>query len=190
MRSLDAVLETLATLGGELGFSRNDLSYLRIEPIVRAATDSASGAVRMELRRSIEFHKKRWTLTRALRLPHLVRSVDDVTAFQLDEWVPNFVTSKRAVAPPALVDGGVPPETLAGRIVLIRAADPGYDWIFSHPIAGLVTQYGGVASHMSIRAAEFGLPAAIGCGELLFERLRASRMIELDCAARKVTVLS
>ena len=69
---------------------------------------------------------------------------------------------------------------------MIRAADPGYDWIFGHEIAGLITQYGGVASHMAIRAAEFGLPAAIGCGEVIFERLRNMSWIELDCASKTV----
>ena len=50
----------------------------------------------------------------------------------------------------------------AGSIVFIRSADPGYDWLFNRGIAGLVTEHGGANSHMAIRAAEFGLPAAIG----------------------------
>ena len=90
------------------------------------------------------------------------------------------------IAPPVLLEDRSAGVELRGQIVLIRAADPGYDWIFGHEIAGLITQYGGVASHMAIRAAEFGLPAAIGCGELMFGRLRAARLIELDCVNRKV----
>ena len=54
--------------------------------------------------------------------------------------------------------------------VLLENADPGFDWIFTKNPAGLITKYGGVASHMSIRCAEIGLPAAIGCGESLFNR--------------------
>ena len=52
---------------------------------------------------------------------------------------------------------------LEGKIVLIENADPGYDWIFSQNIIGLITKYGGANSHMAIRCAEFGVPAAIGC---------------------------
>jgi phosphoenolpyruvate-protein kinase (PTS system EI component) len=74
-----------------------------------------------------------------------------------------------------------------GCIVLIESADPGFDWIFSHEILGLVTQYGGANSHMAIRCAEFGLPAAIGCGEQLFEALAKAPVIELNCAARKLS---
>jgi len=79
-----------------------------------------------------------------------------------------------------------PMADLAGKIVLVRNADPGYDWLFSRNIAGLITAYGGVNSHMAIRAAEFGLPAAIGIGETLFEELMRSPVLSLDCAARQI----
>ena len=70
---------------------------------------------------------------------------------------------------------------LNGKVVLIENADPGYDWIFSYNIRGLVTKYGGVASHMAIRCAEFDIPAAIGCGVLKFDKLKNSKRILLDC---------
>ena len=190
MKSVDAALENTAQLGCELGFSRDDMSFLPVDQVVRGALDSPSGAVRMEFRRSIEFNKKRWGLTAAIRLPHLVRSLDDLSAFRQESWTPNFVSSKRVVAPPAVLETGSPTASLKDRIVLIRAADPGFDWIFGHPIAGLVTEYGGVASHMAIRAAEFGLPAAIGCGELIFNRLLSARLIELDCTSKRVHATS
>ena len=75
---------------------------------------------------------------------------------------------------------------LFGKIACIENADPGDDWIFTKGIKGLVTQYGGVNSHMAIRCAEFGLPAAIGCGERTFERLLAAGRIELNCADKIV----
>ena len=65
-------------------------------------------------------------------------------------------------------------------IVLIPQADPGYDWLFGQRIAGLITMYGGANSHMAIRSAEFGLPAAIGVGEQLFKTLQQAQEIELD----------
>ena len=52
--------------------------------------------------------------------------------------------------------------TLANKIVLIENADPGYDFIFSYKIKGLITEYGGANSHMSIRCLELGIPAIIG----------------------------
>ena len=40
------------------------------------------------------------------------------------------------------------------------------------------------------RAAEFGLPAALGCGEYLFEKLKHANLIELDCTNKKVRPVS
>jgi phosphoenolpyruvate-protein kinase (PTS system EI component) len=80
-------------------------------------------------------------------------------------------------------------QQIAGTIVLIENADPGFDWIFSHEIAALVTKYGGANSHMAIRCAEFGIPAAIGCGEAIFSRLSAAGLARLDCAARRIEVI-
>jgi phosphohistidine swiveling domain-containing protein len=75
------------------------------------------------------------------------------------------------------------------KILLIPQADPGFDWIFGHNIAGLVTMYGGGNSHMAIRAKEFGLPAAIGVGESLYNSLLSASIIELDVTNRKIEVI-
>ena len=74
-------------------------------------------------------------------------------------------------------------------MVLIESADPGYDWIFSYNIAGLITKYGGGNSHMAIRASEFGLPAAIGVGEALYKSLTHASVIELDVTNRKIEII-
>ena len=73
-----------------------------------------------------------------------------------------------------------------GKIVLIPQADPGYDWLFGHKIAGLITKYGGANSHMAIRAAEMSLPAAVGVSEKLYEQLTNADRILLDCANRLI----
>ena len=73
------------------------------------------------------------------------------------------MTAWSVEAPPAgsRTDGDV-----AGRIVLIPSADPGYDWLLARDIAGLITMFGGANSHMAVRAAECSLPAAIGVGDI------------------------
>lgn len=75
-------------------------------------------------------------------------------------------------------------DDVAGRIVLLESADPGYDFILNMDPAALVTAYGGPASHMAIRVAEKGLPACIGCGPSLFRDISADRMLVLDCAGQ------
>ena len=78
---------------------------------------------------------------------------------------------------------------LTGKIILIENADPGYDWIFTKNPSALITKYGGVASHMAIRCAEIGLPAAIGCGELIYEQLKNSSKLLLDCKHQEILIL-
>jgi len=117
----------------------------------------------------------------------LITKPQDVDFFFQEEFEPNFVTqlvleSEIVVLENQAVD-------IDHKIVLIENADPGFDWIFSHSIKGLITKYGGAASHMAIRCAEFGLPAAIGCGDALFERLLGANKVRIDCLNKKISVL-
>ena len=66
------------------------------------------------------------------------------------------------------------------KIVLIENADPGYDFIFSHKILGLVTKFGGMNSHMAIRCSENNIQAAIGVGEKLFNLLSKDKKIIIN----------
>ena len=80
-------------------------------------------------------------------------------------------------------------KNLIGKIVFIPNADPGFDWLFSCDIAGLVTAWGGANSHMAIRSGELGLPAVIGAGDVLFDKWQKAETILLDCAGKRVEAL-
>ena len=71
---------------------------------------------------------------------------------------------------------------------MIENGDPGYDWVFTKNPIGLITKYGGVASHMSIRCAELGIPAAIGCGTI-FDKLNDKDYITLNCKSKKIDLI-
>jgi choline kinase len=187
--NLSCSLDLLSEYGRLLELSVEELSFLPIEILLRLGTDSPSPALRTDLLRLSGTGSKRYILATSLRLPHLLRSSADLDSFRVLEWQPNYISGKRTTAPVVVLDGAGDAPDLKGAIVAIVSADPGYDWIFAHPIAGLVTQFGGVASHMAVRAAEFRLPAAIGCGELIFGRVSQAKMVELDCAARQIRVV-
>ncbi len=179
-RGISDALAALGEWGESVGLSREDLSNLEIGTILRHPEDLGLLGTRVEEGRAA--HR----LARAIRLHHLIVEPDDIDVVYPARGQPTFITNTSVTAKVQLLHTNEAP-ALDGRIVLIESADPGFDWIFSHDIAGLITQYGGVNSHMAIRCAEFGLPAAIGCGERLFTKLRNSSIIELNCAARKVT---
>jgi phosphoenolpyruvate-protein kinase (PTS system EI component) len=48
--------------------------------------------------------------------------------------------------------------------------------------------YGGVNSHMAIRAGELGIPAVIGAGEVLYRQWSKVESIEIDCANKQVHI--
>lgn len=182
-RNLSDALSLFGDLGAALGFSRDDLSYADIR-IVREMASSTQSP-RDLLARSIEAGQNAYVATSRIVLPPLLLSANDVWAFRMPATEPNFITQKRATAPVRRPSD----RDLEGAIVVIPSADPGFDWLFSHRIAGFITAYGGVNSHMAIRAGELGLPAVIGAGEVLYSRWSKAEMLDVDCGNRQVTVL-
>jgi len=81
-------------------------------------------------------------------------------------------------------------ERVKGKIVVIDAADPGYDFLFTMQPSGLITCVGGPASHMTIRSIELEIPAAIGVGKAKFDVLCASNRATLDCGRKQIITLS
>ena len=121
-----------------------------------------------------------------LILPELIVSNKDLEMIEQNEARPNFITTQKVEGDTINLDNNNT-QDIQNKIVIISKADPGYDWIFTKRIVGLITKYGGAASHMAIRCAEFSLPAAIGCGEKIFDYVSKSEKIELDCGNNKIT---
>ena len=138
---------------------------------------------RDRIERAIDAGRASYAITCGLQLPFLITKPDDVLAFRVAESVPNFVTQGRVTA---AVATNLTATSITGRIVLIESADPGYDWIFAHGPAGLITAFGGTNSHMAIRANELALPAVVGVGEKMYRRLAGARAVTIDCAERRV----
>ena len=103
--------------------------------------------------------------------------------------IANFVTQTRVEA--QIIDITADPDgDVAGKIVLIPSADPGYDSLLARGIAGLITMFGGANSHMAVRAAESSLPAAIGVGERKYQQLVSAVTVRLDCGTHTITVVN
>ncbi|WP_459678331.1 PEP-utilizing enzyme [Acidisoma sp. 7E03] len=182
-RSLSRSLDLLALIGESRGVSKEEMSFADIRDILelRVSTWSADEVIR----RSVESGKRRYAQTQWISLPPLIQDPDEVWAFHDPIVKPNFVTNK-------IVEGHVSKpfdRELRGAVVLIENADPGFDWVFGRRIAGLITAYGGVNSHMAIRAAELNLPAVIGVGERHFETWLRAKRLRIDCGVETVLVL-
>lgn len=162
---------------------------MSIDDLLAVVTRSGEGGIEERLRTISEEEAERHALSAAIRLPQVLFDEAGVHVVPFQVSHPNFITHKKITAPciRLLIDQAA--SSLTGKIVLIENADPGYDWIFAQQIGGLITKYGGANSHMAIRCAEFGIPAAIGCGEQRFEMFLSANQIQLDCAAGLINPL-
>ena len=140
------------------------------------------------LRCDIEKNRRAYRVTEQIKLPQLIREPEHVYAFFMSEVEPNFITLGSATKE-VVVEENLQSADLHDKIVMIRSADPGYDWVFSRDIGGLITMYGGANSHMAIRCAELGIPAVIGCGEKNFESWSSGSVLQVDCGNRQVRIV-
>ncbi|AZD51859.1 Phosphoenolpyruvate synthase [Pseudomonas chlororaphis subsp. aurantiaca] len=189
-RNLSLALDVLVDWSEPLGVSRDDLAYIDIETLMALRNKplgdaDISAKLLDEARKGRSLHE----LAQVIELPPLLCKADDFNAFLHPATQPNFVGT--SVVRGACVDlsEGKSGQNLAGKIALIPQADPGYDWLFGRQIAGLITMYGGANSHMAIRAAEFGLPAALGVGETRYRTLAAAQVLELNAGNRMIRVI-
>jgi phosphohistidine swiveling domain-containing protein len=120
-------------------------------------------------------------------MPEVLVRGTDLRVVRSSAATPTYVTSVRIAADLCILETPDAHADVAGKIVLIRNADPGFDYLFRAGAAGIITQNGGPASHMCIRAVEMRMPACIGCGQQVYHQLSRARSATLDCDARRLS---
>ena len=183
-KNLSLVLDFIVDFGSDLGIKRSDMALINLEDIIKVSNGSWSSNIVNEIFDKIHYNKKKHLITSAIKLPPLIFSEKDLDGFFYENSKPNYTTQLTVEG--ELVTIKDLKKDITNKIVIIENADPGFDWIFSHKIKGLITKYGGAASHMAIRCSEFGLPSAIGCGEKIFNSLNDKDLVILDCLNQKI----
>ena len=134
-----------------------------------------------ELKKNIIFNKKKFLENNNIKLPDLIRSKNEAYFFEDFIKKPNFITNKVLNGEIIFLEKNFKSLNLKNKIICIENADPGYDYLFTKKIKGLITKYGGVNSHMAIRCNELNLPAAIGVGDNIFNSLKKFKNIQVNC---------
>ena len=124
-----------------------------------------------------------------IKLPYLIVSKNDFYVSSILISKPNFITDKKIEGELVFLNDKKN-KNIKNKIIVIENADPGFDWIFSQKIKGLITKYGGVNSHMSIRCEELQVPAIIGFGEDNYLQILKEKKIFYDCKNQKIGIKS
>lgn len=183
-RSVSKILQLTEELGKRANLPKEDMAHLDISVVKQLYADLYTGDIRTIFKENIRNNKLQYQSAVQIKLPAIIVKPEDIYSFYLLNEEPNFVTQKCVTADTVLL-----PEAdcgLEGKVVFIQAADPGYDFLFSKKIGGLVTQFGGANSHMAIRCAELGIPAVIGAGEANYQEWSHYRKITIDCLKKQV----
>ncbi len=192
-RSLSDALELIAEAGRMLGFERGELCHADFPTIMKFRNPEHGDFqyAKKIIQQSIERHRKEREWYDAVILPPIIISEEDFYFIKPYEAMPNFITRKSVEGKVITFDDikRTGKDTMGASILLLENADPGFDWIFTKNPLGIITKYGGVASHMSIRCAEFGIPAAIGCGEVIYDSLKKAKAVKLDCMRKAIKPL-
>ena len=174
-----------------MNFSKEDMAYLTVDDII-AVYHKPETEIRRIWEQVITESRKAYTDASDLILKDVICNKQQLEYIEMVEARPNFITSEIVTGAVVVLEDEESKRDDAGavdvadKIVVIPKADPGYDWIFAKGIRGFITKYGGVASHMAIRCAEFNIPAAIGCGDVIYNYVTGLDKLTLDCKNGKI----
>lgn len=173
-KSISIVLEKIKKNLSKKNILLKDMDNLSIEEILK---EKKLININKKIRKN--FYKRR--LFEKIKLPEIVVEPENAFIGATVSSIPNFVTTENIICESHYLSSTNNNLNISNKIVLIESADPGFDWIFSKNIKGLITKFGGANSHMTIRCTELKIPAAIGCGENLFNKLSKASKINLNC---------
>lgn len=186
-KSVSKILCLIAELGEwpEIKETREDMAHIDISVIKQLYADLYVGDLMTVFKENIAHNKAQYQTALQIKLPAMIMSADEAYSFSLMYSEPNFITHKKITADTVEIQSNAD-ASVEGKVVFIRSADPGYDFLFSKGLGALVTEYGGANSHMAIRCAELGIPAVIGAGENNFNTWCKCTRLTLDCQKRQV----
>ena len=183
-RSIDLAFENIKKIFNRIKFNPKNASFISIETLLNLYNKLDNKNLKKILYNEFINNKKIYISNNLIKLPPVITSPMDLYS-NIEKNRINFITQK--VTEGNLIKlNNKKKMNLNKKIVLIENADPGYDYIFNQKINGLITKYGGMNSHMSIRCSELSIPAAIGIGENLYQKISSLKYILLNCSSKKI----
>ena len=184
-KNVDLIFENLKKFGKKYKISNNDLSFIKIDKILEMYFNLSNSPTINDIKNHIEENKRQYISNKNINLPDVILSGKDLYIQYKKFDKINFISNKKITSNIIVFNKSNIKKDYNG-IVCIENADPGFDFLFSKNIKGLITKYGGLNSHMAIRCSELNLPALIGVGEKNFNEFIKFKLLSIDCISKKI----
>ena len=188
-KNIDLIFENLENFGKKFNIRKEDLSYLNINKFLDLYFNLSNFKSIESLKNNIQENKIEYFKNQNINLPDVITSEKDLFVQNRKRPKINFISNKIIIAK-ILEYKKINIKSKMDGIICIENADPGYDFLFSKNIKGLITKYGGQNSHMAIRCAELNLPALIGVGEETYNKIKQNKSIKIDCVLKKIELIN
>lgn len=185
-KNISEFLKFAHKLGVKKGFTRKELSFFKINEIIKINDLSVEKI--LKLKELIKKRENKFYKSKFIKLPDVIIKPADIEVIRVPIDKPTFITNK-IIRGKITIIKKISKANLDNLVVLIDFADPGYDWIFMYKIRGLITKFGNPNSHMSIRCSELNIPAAIGCGQRLYDFIKQNSVVEINCYEKKINCI-
>ena len=181
---INEIFSSIKKLSKEIKIKHDDFEFVSINTILNSYNNLKVTKLKNEIKHEIKENKKMYEISKIIKLPDVITSIKDIYFNYETVAKGNFVTLKKTKGKIKILNKNIVSKkigSLKNLIIFIENADPGFDFVFSHKIKGLVTKYGGANSHMSIRCMELNIPAVIGIGQKKYNFFSSFKEIEIDC---------
>ncbi len=189
-KSIDEVFNNLIKLSKEVNISRTELENISIKNFLNYYNNVDIEKLKKILKNEVDKNKKNYKILNLIEFPEFIKDEKNLYYQEQKSKVGNYITTKISHGEIINIKKIKNFAMLNNKIVFLENADPGYDFIFSYNIKGLVTEYGGSNSHMSIRCLELGIPAIIGIGSREFKKLSTKNFIEINSKQKYYKILN
>ena len=146
MKSIDLIFENLKQFAKKYKIKKSDLSYLKINDITDFYHNLNSVNTLDIINKMIENNKKEFIKNSYIELPDIIFEPKDLYVINIPKENPNYITGKECYGD--LTSLKLDKRVISNKVVCIENADPGFDFIFSHKIKGLITKYGGLIHYV------------------------------------------
>ncbi len=188
-KSINEIFINLENLANETDIDVKKFQHLDIDIILKSFNNLEQERLRKIISRNISINEKSYKFSQFILSPDVITDKKDFYIFQNISSKENYISKETQIGEIIELNKISNFKLVSNKFVLIENADPGYDFLFSYNIKGLVTKYGGSNSHMAIRCMELGLPAIIGVGDRVYKDFARSKKVYIDCNNKKYSII-